>query len=61
VARSPGRAPARPGDVLQVESEVVAVQPSRSRPDRDMVTVRSETRNDKGEAVQSLLAKLVVP
>ena len=53
--------PTRPGDVLQVESEVVDVTPSRSRPDRGMVTLRSETRNQRGEVVQVLVAKLVVP
>lgn len=51
----------RPGDTLQVQSEVVAVTPSRSRPDRGMVTVRSETRNQRDEIVQILIAKLVVP
>ena len=53
--------PTRPGDILQVESEVMEVTPSRSRPDRGMVTVRSETRNQRGEVVQTLTAKLVVP
>jgi acyl dehydratase len=53
--------PTRPGDILQVESEVIAVTPSRSRPDRGMVTVRSETKNQRGEVVQVLTAKLVVP
>jgi acyl dehydratase len=53
--------PTRPGDILQVESEVVEVTPSRSRPDRGMVTVRSETRNQRGEIVQTLTAKLIVP
>jgi len=53
--------PTRPGDILQVESEVIEVTPSRSRPDRGMVTVRSETRNQRGEVVQILTAKLVVP
>lgn len=51
----------RPGDTLIVESEVVEVKQSRSRPDRGMVTVRSETKNQRGEIVQVLLAKLVVP
>jgi acyl dehydratase len=37
--------PTRPGDVLQVESEVLELRPSRSRPDRGITTVRSETRN----------------
>jgi acyl dehydratase len=53
--------PTRPGDVLTVESEVLAVTPSRSRPDRGMVTLRSTTLNQHGEAVQILTAKLVVP
>ena len=53
--------PARPGDILQVESEVLGVTPSRSRPDRGMVTVRSETVNQRGEVVQTLTAKLIVP
>ena len=53
--------PTRPGDVLQVESEVLEIRPSRSRPDRGMVTLRSETRNQRGEVVQVLTARLVVP
>ena len=53
--------PARPGDILQVHSEVVAATPSRSRPDRGVVTLRSETRNQRGEVVQVLSAKLLVP
>jgi acyl dehydratase len=53
--------PVRPGAVLQVESEVLELRPSRSRPDRGVATVRSETRNQSGEVVQVLVAKLVVP
>jgi acyl dehydratase len=53
--------PTRPGDTLQVESEVVELRPSRSRPDRGMATVHSLTRNQHGEVVQDLTAKLVVP
>jgi acyl dehydratase len=53
--------PTRPGDILQVKSEILEVTPSRSRPDRGMVTVRSETFNQRGEIVQTLTAKLVVP
>jgi len=51
----------RPGDVLHVESEIVDVVPSRSRPDRGTVTVRSETRNQRGEVVQTTTVKLLVP
>ena len=53
--------PTRPGDILHVESEVLEVKPSRSRPDRGMVTVRSETLNQRREAVLTLTVKLVVP
>ena len=51
----------RPGDTLSVVSEVVAAKPSASRPERGMVTVRSETRNQDGEVVQIMTARLVVP
>jgi acyl dehydratase len=44
-----------------VVSEIEEVNPSRSRPDRGMIRVRSETRNQRGETVQILIAKLVVP
>src|SRR5262245_37469913 len=53
--------PTRPGDTLQVESEVLEITPSRSRPDRGIAIVRIETRNQRKEVVQSLTAKLVVP
>jgi acyl dehydratase len=53
--------PTRPGDTLTVLSEVEEITPSRSRPDRGMIRVRSETRNQHGETVQILIAKLVVP
>lgn len=53
--------PTRPDDILHVESEILAVTPSRSRPARGMVTMRSETHNQRGEVVQVLIAKLVVP
>ena len=52
--------PTRPGDVLHVESEVVSITPSRSRPERGMMVLRSDTYNQRGEIVQSLTAKLVV-
>ena len=53
--------PTRPGDTLAVTSEVVEILPSRSRPDRGTMTVRSETRNQHGEVVQIPLARLIVP
>jgi hypothetical protein len=53
--------PTRPGDSLLVESEVLDVRPSRSRPDRGIITVRSLTRNHRNDVVQRLTAKLIVP
>jgi acyl dehydratase len=53
--------PTRPGDVLQVESEVQEIMPSRSRLDRGVATIRSLTRNQRDEVVQVLVAKLIVP
>src|SRR6185312_880710 len=44
--------PTRPGDTLTVVSEVMALEPSRTRPDRGRATIRSETRNQRGEPVQ---------
>lgn len=53
-------APTRPGDELQVVSEVTEVRPSRTKPNRGIVVLRSETRNQRGEVVQILTSKLVV-
>jgi acyl dehydratase len=53
--------PTRPGATLHVESEILELRPSRSHPDRGMATIRSETVTDRGEIVQVLIAKLVVP
>lgn len=53
--------PTRATDVLQVESEITGIVPSRSRPDRGMATVRSETRNQRGEVLQISVNKVVVP
>jgi acyl dehydratase len=53
--------PTRPGDTLTVVSEILEIVPSRSRPDRGSVRVRSETRNQHGEVVQTFAPRLVVP
>lgn len=50
----------RAGDILQVETEILKVLPSRSRPDRGMVTVRTETKNQRGEVVQVMTSRMVV-
>jgi acyl dehydratase len=53
--------PMRPGDTLQVHCEVLELIPSRSKPERGLVRLRSETRNQRGETVQTFVAKLIVP
>ena len=52
--------PTRPDDVLTVTSEILDITPSRSRPDRGMVKVRSETVNQDGLAVQVMTSTVVV-
>jgi acyl dehydratase len=53
--------PTRPGDILHVESEIIEITPSRSKPHQGIVTVRGTMFNQNGEAVYLLTAKLLVP
>lgn len=53
--------PTRPRDVLRVESEVLDINPSQSKPDRGIVTLRSQTLNQQDEVRQVLVSRLVVP
>jgi acyl dehydratase len=52
--------PVRPGDELRLESEILEVRPSQSRPDRGTIKVRTTTLNQDGDAVQILVANLIV-
>jgi acyl dehydratase len=52
--------PTRPGDTLHVETEILEIVPSRSKPDRGMVLVRCITMNQNSETVQSFTPRLVV-
>ena len=52
--------PTRPGDTLNIESEIVEISASRSKPHQGIVTVRATMRNQNGEAVYLLTAKLLV-
>jgi acyl dehydratase len=52
--------PVRPGDELQMESEVLEVRPSQSRRNRGMIKVRTTTLNQNGKAVQVFVANLIV-
>jgi acyl dehydratase len=53
--------PVRPGDELHVESEILEVTPSRSRPDRGTVKVRVTTFNQSNAPVQTLISTLMLP
>ena len=52
--------PTRPGDILRIESEIIEIRPSRSKPHQAIVTVRGEMLNQKGETVYQMTAKLLV-
>ncbi|ABB73927.1 Acyl dehydratase [Nitrosospira multiformis] len=52
--------PVRANDAIHIEGEVSAVKPSRSHDDRGIVTVRTETKNQNGDVVQTLTANLLV-
>jgi acyl dehydratase len=52
--------PTRPGDTLHVESEILEIVPSRSKPNQAIVKVRSITLNQHGEAVHSFTSKCLV-
>jgi acyl dehydratase len=51
--------PTRPGDTLHVESEIVGIIPSRSKPNQGIVRVRNITLNQNGEPVQIFTAKIL--
>ena len=53
--------PVRPGDRLRVESEVLEVRPSRTRPEQGMVKIRTTTLNQDDQPVQVFTGNLVVP
>lgn len=53
--------PVRPGDHLRLESEVVAVRPSGSKPDRGTIRVHSQTLNQHNVPVMSFVSSLIVP
>ena len=53
--------PVRPGDELRVETEVLEVRPSKSRPQQGLLKVRTTTFNQRDEVVQVSVGNLVVP
>jgi acyl dehydratase len=52
--------PTRPGDTLRVESEIIEIIPSRSKPNQAIVKVRSTPTNQNAEAVHVFTARVLV-
>jgi len=50
----------RPGDVLTVETKILDVRLSRSRPRYAIIRLRNVTTNQRGEVVQTMLASALV-
>ena len=51
--------PTRPTDVLRVESEILAIRPSQSKPDQGIVTLSIVTKNQHNDVLQTLKANVV--
>jgi acyl dehydratase len=52
--------PVRPGDTLRVETEILEVRRSQSKPDRGIIRIRNVTTNQNGEVVQTFFAFVMV-
>jgi acyl dehydratase len=52
--------PVRPGDSLRVETEIVHLRKSRSKPNYGIVRLRNVTTNQRGEIVQTMTASAMV-
>src|SRR5437016_12317243 len=50
----------KPGDELQVETEIVDLRESRSKPSHGIVRIRNVTTNQRGEVVQTITASALV-
>jgi acyl dehydratase len=53
--------PTRPGDTLRIESEVIELRPSKSRPDIGIMRVKLLTYNQANEIVQIAHPTMIVP
>ena len=49
------------GDTIYADTEILEVRASASRPDRGIVKVRTEARNQRGETVLSYLRTFMLP
>jgi len=53
--------PVRPGDILGIDREIVDILPSRSKPDRGVITMRMTVTNQNGVVVLSFLNLIQLP
>src|SRR6202011_1200858 len=53
--------PVRPGDLLRVETEIINLRESRSKPSHGIIRLRNVTSNQRGEIVQIMMASAMVP
>jgi acyl dehydratase len=51
----------RAGDTLRVETQIVSLRKSRSRPRFGIIKLRNVTTNQRGEVVQEMLGAAMVP
>lgn len=52
--------PVRPGDTLRLQTEIMEIRPSRSKPDRGIIRIRNVTTNQNGAVVQTFFASVFV-
>ncbi len=53
-------APVYPGDELHAVTEVVELRPSRTKPDRGLIVLKTTTKNQDNEAVQEMTGTVLV-
>jgi len=50
----------KPNDVLQVETEILGLRESRSKPSHGIIRIRNVTTNQRGDVVQTMMASALV-
>jgi len=50
----------KPGDSLKVETSIVDLRPSRSKPNYGIIRISNKTTNQRGETVQTMFASALV-
>jgi acyl dehydratase len=52
--------PVKPGDTLRLETEILDVRPSKSKPDSGIIRIRNVTTNQHEQVVQTFIASVLV-